>query len=89
MYTPRNGSSAGEDQEPPDLTPPDGGYELYRHKNAGAMRTRNWHGLYWARKNRAGDYEIRTVPASAGEYSAPGGTWPRRGFEDHYARVDR
>lgn len=89
METPRNGSPPGGDQETPDLTPPAEGYELYRHKNAESMKTKNWHGLYWARRNEEGDYEIRTVPASIGEYSAPGGVWPGAGFEEHYVRVDR
>jgi hypothetical protein len=39
------------------------GFELYRYKNAGKMRTSGWSGLYWARKNEAGDYEIRAVTA--------------------------
>ena len=80
--------SPREDREGPDLAPP-GGYELYRHKNTGAMKTKNWHGYYWARRNEMGDYEIRTVPASSGGYSVPGGVWPREGFEKHYVRVQR
>ena len=72
-----------------NLTPPEGSYELYRHKNAEFMQTRNWHGFYWARQNEEGDYEIRTVPVSSGEYSASGGVWSREGFEKSYARVDR
>ncbi len=72
-----------------DLTPPGGGYELYRHKNAGGMKTKNWHGFYWARQNEAGDYEIRSVPSSSGEYSMPGGVLPRDGFEERYVRVAR
>lgn len=50
-----------------DLTPPGRGYVLYKHKNAGSMKTRNWHGLYWARQNEEGDYELRTVPVSSEE----------------------
>ena len=65
-----------------DLTPPKGGYELYRHKNAGT-----WHGHYWARENEAGDYELRSVPSSPGEYSVPVGTFPKDGFEEHYEKV--
>jgi hypothetical protein len=72
-----------------NLTPPEGSYELYRHKNAESMQTRNWHGFYWARQNEEGDYEIRTVPVSSGEYSASGGVWSRECFERSYARVDR
>jgi hypothetical protein len=53
------------------------------------MRTENWHGYYWARLSEAGDdYEIRTVPASLGEPSVPGGVFPREGFEEHYERAD-
>ena len=89
MSAARDGSSPGDCGEEPDLTPPEGGYELYRHKNAGQTRTRNWHGLYWARRNEEGDYEIRSVPTSQGEPSAPGGTFPRDGFEEHYVRVTR
>lgn len=74
-------------EEGPDFTPPEGGYELYRHKNAGSMRTNNWHGFYWARRNEEGDYEIRTLPVSSGEYPASGGVFPREGFEKHYVRV--
>jgi hypothetical protein len=72
-----------------DLIPPKEGYELYRHKNAETMKTRNWRGLYWARRNEKGDYEIRTVPSSEGERSAPGGVFPKEGFEEHYERLER
>ena len=82
MDTPRN-----EDREGPDLTPPEGGYELYRRKNAARMKTKNWHGLYWARQNEKGDYELRSVPSSEGEHSAPGGVFPREGFEEHYEKA--
>jgi hypothetical protein len=46
-----------------NLVPPEEGFELYRYKNAEKMRTSGWSGLYWARKNEAGDYEIRAVTA--------------------------
>ena len=92
----RNGLAPGVSGEIPKgcdeelhLTPPEGGYELYRHKNTESMRTRNWHGFYWARQNEEGDYEIRTVPVSSGEYSTAGGVWPKEGFERHYTRVAR
>ena len=78
-----------DDGEGPDLAPPGGGFELYRHKDAGEMSTKNWHGYYWAKPNERGDYEIRTMPSSLGEPSAPGGVFPREGFEEHYERVDR
>jgi hypothetical protein len=84
-----SGEMPGDREEGLNLIPLEGGYELYRHKNPESMKTRNWHGFYWARQNEEGDYEIRTVPASSGEYSAPGGVWPKEGFERHYARVAR
>jgi hypothetical protein len=71
-----------------DLTPPGGGFELYRHKNAGALRTGGWHGLYWARRTPGGDYGIRSVPTSLGEPSVTGGVFPKAGFEEHYERVE-
>jgi hypothetical protein len=74
--------------EGPNLTPPESGFELYRHGNAGGMKTRNWHGLYWARRTANGDYEIRSVPQSLGEPSAPGGTFPERGFERYYDKLE-
>ena len=52
------------------------------------MRTEGWHGYYWARRTEGGAYEIRTVPASLGEPSAHGGTFPEEGFEKHYEKVD-
>jgi hypothetical protein len=87
MDASRDDLSPGEDREGLDLTPPAGGYKLYKHKNAGTTKTKNWHGFYWARQNEEGDYEIHSVPASTGEYSAPAGVWPREGFEKHYIRV--
>ncbi len=69
--------------------PPGEGYELYRHRNAGAMLTRDWHGHYWARRNAAGEYEIRSVPSSLGEPSAPGGVVPAEAFERLYVKADR
>lgn len=74
--------------EGPDLSPPDEGFELYRHRNAGRMRTRNWHGYYWARRDGDGDYEIRSLPTSLGEPPMPGGTMPRDGFEANYERAE-
>ena len=70
-----------------DLTPPEGGYELYRHKNIAQIRTKNWHGLFWARQNEEGDYELRSVPHSGGEHSTPGGIFPREGFERCYEKA--
>ncbi len=79
-------SAPHEDPERP--APPGAGYELYRHKAAESLETEGWHGLYWARRTESGDYEIRSVPTSLGEPSAPGGTMPRDGFERLYKRVD-
>ena len=89
MSAARNGSSSSDDLEGLDPTPPEEGYELYRHKSAGETKTKNWHGLYWARRNEEGDYEIRSVPTSLGETSVPGGTFSKEGFEEHYVRVIR
>ena len=88
MSVARDGSSPGG-REDPELTPPERGCELYRHKNAGETKTRNWHGLYWARRNKEGDYQIRSVPTSTGEPSASAGTFRSDGFEEHYVRVTR
>ena len=71
--------SPRDEQEGLNLNPPEEGYELYRHKNTERMKTKNWHGHYWARQNEAGDYEIRSVPASLGEPSASGGVFPKEG----------
>ena len=75
----------GEGLPYPD--PPEPGYELYRHRNAAAMETRGWHGLYWARRTPRGDYELRSVPTSLGEPSAPGGVMPAEPFERLYEKV--
>ena len=89
MDTPEEGAPPGNDGKGLDLTPPIRGFQLYRHKNAEGMKTKNWHGYYWARVNEAGDYyEIRSVPAASGERSMPGGLVPREGFEEHYEKVN-
>jgi hypothetical protein len=75
-------------EDPERQTPPEPGYELYRHKAAETLETKGWHGLYWARRTQSGDYELRSVPTSLGEPSAPGGLMPRDGFERLYERVD-
>ena len=69
-----------------NLTPPAESFELYRHMNAERMRTRGWSGLYWARKNEAGDYEIRAVTREGEAYSVTGGIFPEEGFEKHYEK---
>jgi hypothetical protein len=53
------------------------------------MRTRDWHGYYWARPTAGGDYEIRSVPASLGEPSTPGGIVPGEPFERLYTEARR
>lgn len=71
-----------------DPGPPEEGFELYRHKRAEEMKTKNWHGYFWARRNEEGDYEIRSLPASLGEPSATGGVFPKEGFEEFYEKAD-
>jgi hypothetical protein len=88
MGTSHNLTSPGDDDVVFEHLPPAAGFELYRHKNAERMRTKNWHGYYWARRTSEGDYEIRSVPSSLGEHSIPGGVFPKRGFEEHYEQVD-
>ena len=87
--TPRGDEpSLFDDREGPDLAPPGEGFELYRHKNAEKMRTRNWHGYYWAKQNEEGDYEVHSVPSMLGEHSVPGGVMPKVGFEEYYEKAD-
>jgi len=83
-----NESSLFDDEEGPDLTPPGKGFELYRYKHADEMRTKRWPGYYWARRTRGGDCEIRSVPVSLGEPSAPGGVFSKESLEKHYDKVD-
>jgi hypothetical protein len=71
-----------------NLTPPEEGFELYRHKNADEMKTRGWSGLYWARKNESGDYEIRAVTRGGEGYSYPGGVFSKEAFEGIYEKDD-
>lgn len=71
-----------------NLEPPEGGYELWRHRNADKMGTKGWSGLYWARKAEGGDYEIRTIAREGEAFSYPGGVFPREAFERLYERVD-
>ena len=71
-----------------NLVPPEEGFELYRYKNAEKMRTSGWLGLYWARKNEAGDYEIRAVTAEGEGYSYPGGVFSEEAFERLYEKAN-
>ena len=77
-----------EHYEDLNLRPPEEGFELYRHKYAEQMRTQGWSGLYWARKNEAGDYEIRTVTREEEGYSYPGGMFSKEAFERLYEKAD-
>jgi hypothetical protein len=88
MATSHELSPHGNDDIVPKGLPPEGGYELYRHRNADAMTTTNWHGYYWARRTDDGDYEIRTVPSTLGEHSMLGGSFPKEGFEQLYEKAD-
>jgi hypothetical protein len=44
-------------------------------------------GLYWARINEAGDYEIRSVTREGVAHSVTGGIIPKEGFEEHYEKT--
>jgi hypothetical protein len=70
-----------------NLMLPAEGFELYRHKNAVQMTTQGWSGLYWARMNEAGDYEIRSVTREGEAHSVTGGIFPKEGFEEHYEKT--
>ncbi len=76
-----------DDEEGPGFTLPGEGFELYRHKEADEMGMKGWHSYYWAKRTEEGDYEIRSVPASLGEHSVPGGIFPRKGFEEYYEKT--
>jgi hypothetical protein len=71
-----------------NLTPPGEGFELWRHRNAGRLGTVGWSGLYWARRDESGGYEIRSVLREGEAYSYPGGVFPAATFERFYERVD-
>ena len=71
-----------------NLAPPGEGLKLCRYKNPEAMTTRGWSGLYWARKNEAGDYEIRAVTAEGEGYSYPGGVFSEEAFERLYEKAN-
>ncbi len=89
MPEPRDRASIRDYRSELDPTQPEGGYELYRHKNTGNMGTKNWHRFYLARQNEEGDYEILSIPLSNGEYAAPGGVFLRGGFGGRYVKVTR
>jgi hypothetical protein len=85
---PEAAGEAGKRHEGLNLVPPAEGFELYRHKNAEERKTGGWSGLYWARRNEEGDYEIRAVTGEGEAYSVTGGVFPKEGFEEHYEKVD-
>ena len=88
MSTSHNFTPHGDDNGILEHLPPGDGFELYRYKNAEKMRTKNWHGYYWARRTGEGDYEICSVPSTLGEHSVPGGVFTKESFEQHYEKVD-
>jgi hypothetical protein len=51
------------------------------------MTTQGWSGLYWARMNEAGDYEIRSVTTEGEVHWVTGGIFPKEGFEEHYEKT--
>jgi len=51
------------------------------------MTAQGWSGLYWARMNEAGDYEIRSVTREGEAHSVTGGIFPKEGFEEHYEKT--
>ena len=71
-----------------NLTPPGEGFQLWRHRNAGRLGTEDWSGLYWARRDEEGGYEIRSVLREGEAYSYPGGVFPAATFQRFYERVD-
>ena len=76
-----------EHHEELNLRAPGEDFELYRYKSVERMRTQGWSGLYWARKNEAGDYEIRAVTRKGEGYSYPGGVFSKEAFERYYEKV--
>jgi hypothetical protein len=81
------GAMSQERYEDLNLVPPEEGLELYRYKNAERMKTSGWSGLYWAKQNEAGDYEIRAVTAEGEGYSYPGGIFSKEAFERYYEKA--
>jgi len=71
-----------------NLEPPEEGFEMWRHRNSGRLGTEGWSGLYWARREQSGGYEIRAVLKEGEAYSSPGGVFPGATFERFYERVE-
>ena len=54
MGTSHDFTPHGDDNVVLGRLPPEAGFELYQYKIADQMRTRNWHGYYWARRTEEG-----------------------------------
>ena len=52
------------------------------------MATRGWSGLYWARKDEAGSYEIRAFPKEGEGHIYPGGVLSKEFFERYYEKAN-
>jgi hypothetical protein len=52
------------------------------------MTARGWSGLYWARNNEAGDYDIRVVTKKVEGCSFPGGVFSKEAFEGYYEKAN-
>ena len=57
------GLSSDDDQQGVNLVPPEEGCELYGHKDAENLKTKNWPGYYRARPKETGGYEVQGVRA--------------------------
>jgi hypothetical protein len=77
--TPRGDEpSLFDDREGPDLTSPGEGFELYRHKDAEKIRTRGWHGYYWARRTEQATTRFAACPQCSGSTRCREVLCPRR-----------
>jgi hypothetical protein len=52
------------------------------------MATREWSGLYWARKDEEGSYGIRIVTKKWEGYSCLGGVFSKEPFERYYEKAN-
>ena len=73
MRTSHNPKPHGDDDVVFGGLPSEGGFKPYQHKNAEKVRTKKWHGYYWARRTGEGDYEIRSVHSTLREHSGRAG----------------
>ncbi len=60
-----------------NLTPPGEGFELRCRRNTKRLGMGGWSGLYWARREQSGGYEIRAVLGEGEAHSYPGGVFRR------------